>query len=77
MILMPYALGNAFSLIYWPFINQFKHEIYQIFAIIFLNVDISTNVDPRLFKFGVLILDIIMEGTRSQMFYLGPSSYFM
>ena len=38
------------------------------FAIISLNVDNSVNDDSRLFKFGVLILDIIMEGTVSQIF---------
>ena len=32
VILTPYALGDAFSLIYWPFINQFRHEIYQMKA---------------------------------------------
>ena len=58
-------------------------NIYQIvpkflfFAIIFLNVNISLTIDPRLFKFGVLILDIIMEGTVSQISYLGPSLNFM
>ena len=31
----------------------------------------------NLFKFGVVILDIIMEGTVSQIFDLGPSSFFM
>ena len=50
---------------------------FPFFAIIFLNVDHSVNVYPKLFKFGVLILDIIMEGTMSQILYLGPSSYFM
>ena len=50
---------------------------FPFFAIIFLKVDNSVTVDPRLFKFGVLILDIIMEGTVSQICYLGPSSYFM
>ena len=42
-----------------------------------LNVNNSVNIKTRLFKFCVLILDIIMEGTVSQNFYLGPSSYFM
>ena len=32
MILRPYALGDAFSLISWLFIIQFRHEIYQINA---------------------------------------------
>ena len=47
---------------------------FQFFAIIFLNVDNSVNIETRLFKFCVLILDIIMEGTVSQIFILGPSS---
>ena len=35
------------------------------------------NFVHRLLKFSVVILDIIMEGTVSQMFYIGPSSHFM
>ena len=50
---------------------------FWFFAIIFLNVDNSVNIKTRLFKLCVLILDIIMEGTVSQIFYFGPSSYFM
>ena len=32
MILTPFALGDAFSRIYWLFINQFRNEIYQMKA---------------------------------------------
>ena len=36
----------------------------------------SINISYKLFKFGLLILDIIMERTVSQIFfYLGLSSY--
>ena len=44
---------------------------------IFLNADNSVNIKTRLFKFCVLILDIIMEGTVSQNFHLCPCSYVM
>ena len=51
---------------------------FQYFAIIFLNVDNSVNIETRHFKFCMLIPDIIMEGTVSQIFFiLGPISYFM
>ena len=39
--------------------------------------DNSVNIEARLFKLCVLILDVIMEGNVSQIFILGPSSYFM
>ena len=47
------------------------------FTTIFLNVNISTNVEHKLFKFCEVSLNITVEGTVSQIFYLGPSSYFM
>ena len=47
-------------------------ELLQYF---FFNVD--NSIETRLSKFCVLILDIIMEGTVSQILRLGPSSYFM
>ena len=50
---------------------------FRLFAIIFLNVDNSVNIETRLFKFCILIVDIIMEGTVSQIFVLCPSSYHM
>ena len=40
-------------------------------------MDNSVNIETRLFKLCVLILDIIMEGTMSQIFILGPSSFIM
>ena len=35
------------------------------------------DIAIRHFKFHMLILNIIMEGTVSQIFIVGPSSYFM
>ena len=49
---------------------------FRFFAIMFLNVDNSVNIERRLFEFCELILDVIMVGTGSQIFILGPSSYF-
>ena len=72
MILTPYAPCDAFSLIVWLFTKKIA-----FFAIIFLNMDNSVNIEPRLFKLCVLILNIMMKGTISQIFILGPSSYFM
>ena len=43
----------------------------------FFNVDTSINIANTLFKFSEVILNIITEGTVSQIFYLGPRSYFM
>ena len=40
-------------------------------------MDNSVNIETRLLKFCVLIVDIIMEGTVSQIFILGPSFYFI
>ena len=49
----------------------------SIFPLIFFNVDSSFNIENRLFKFSVDVLGIIMEGTVSQIIYLGPSFCFM
>ena len=48
-----------------------------IFQFIFLNVDNSVNIIYKPFRFCVVIFDTIMEGTVSQIFYLGPHFYFM
>ena len=40
-----------------------------------MNLDNSINIIYKVFKFGVVILHIIMEGTVSQIFNLGPSSF--
>ena len=43
----------------------------------FLNVNISVNIKHSHFKFSVLILTIIREGTVSQVFYTCSSFYLM
>ena len=48
-----------------------------IFPIIFLNFDNLISIAHKLFKFRELILDIITEGTVSQIFYLGSSFHFI
>ena len=52
-------------------------QIFLFFPFIFLNVDISFHIQDILPKFSVVVLDIIKEGTVSQIFYLGPSFCFM
>ena len=43
----------------------------------FLNVISSFIIKDRLLKFSMVVFDIIMEGTLSQIFYLGPGFCFM
>ena len=50
---------------------------FLFFPFIFLNVDISFHIEDILPTFSVVVLDMIKEGTLSQIFYLGPSLYFM
>ena len=47
----------------------------SFFSIIILNLD-SVNIVYKVFKCGVVICDIIMEGTLSHIIYSGPSSFF-
>ena len=47
------------------------------FIYIFLNLHNLINIDHRLLNFLVVTLDIIMEGTVSQIFSLGPRSNVM
>ena len=54
-----------------------RMQSFTFFTNIFLNVDISINVEYKPFNFFEVILDIIMEGTVSQIFYLGLSFSFM
>ena len=49
----------------------------MLFTSHFLNVNISVNIKHSDFKFSVSIFTIIREGTVSQIFYIGPSFYFM
>ena len=48
-----------------------------IFYVIFLNNDISITFADIILKFCMLVLHILPEGRVSQIFYLGPSFYFM
>ena len=48
-----------------------------IFHVIFSNKDISITVADIILKFCILVLYILPEGSVSQIFYLGPSFYFM
>ena len=48
-----------------------------IFHVIFLNNDISITFADIILKFCMLVLHILPEGSVSQIFYLGPSFYFM
>ena len=48
-----------------------------IFHVIFLNKDISVTTLDITMKFSMTALQIHSEGSVSQIFYLGPSFYFM
>ena len=54
-----------------------KRQKSTFFSIIFLNVDSSLNIYDRQLNFSVVIIDMMMEGTVSQISYLGPSLCFM
>ena len=43
---------------------------------IFFNMDFSVTIALIVFKFLHTFLNICMEGTMSQIFYMGPSFYF-
>ena len=44
-----------------------------ILPFIFFNVDSSFNIENELLKFSTLIFHIVMQGTVSQIVYLGTS----
>ena len=48
-----------------------------IFHVLFLNKDISIIIADIILKFCMLVLHILPEVSVSQIFYLGPSFYFM
>ena len=50
---------------------------FSFFILIVLNLHISVNIVYEPFKFGLVILGILSEGTMSEIVYLGPSSIFM
>ena len=58
-------------------IYALKSVKFIFFAYIFLNLDNSIIIVHRLLKFSIVILDMITEGTMSQIFYLGTSFYFI
>ena len=43
----------------------------------FLNMDISPNIYTLVIKFYTGALNILLEGSMSQIFYFGPGFYFM
>ena len=61
------------------FYTEIGHEKSKIliFYVIFLNKDISITVADIILIFFILVLHILSEGCMSQIFYLGPSFYFM
>ena len=48
-----------------------------IFHVIFLNMDILVTTLDITMKFSMTALHVHLEGSVSQIFYLGPSFYFM
>ena len=47
------------------------------FHFYFLNMDISLNIYTLVINFYTGVLNIPLEGSLSQIFYLGPGFYFM
>ena len=47
------------------------------FHFYFLNMDISLNIYTLVIKFYTGVRNIPIEGSVSQIFYLGPGFYFM
>ena len=63
-------------------VKEFKIYILKstnilIFSLHFFNVVISFNIEYRKLKFSMIILEMMMEGTMSQIFYLGLSFHVM
>ena len=50
-------------------------KLHLLFS--FLNIEISLNFLCTCLKIGIHVLNGIIEGTVSQIFYLGPRIYFM
>ena len=53
--------------------ENIRVQQFSFFAFISLDLDNSVIIIEKLSKFGVVILDIITEGTMS---HLGPSYFF-
>ena len=54
--------------------NNLKNVIFDNY---FLNLVFSVTIPPADFKFCLISLHNPLEGTMSQIFYVGPSFYFM
>ena len=61
------------------FFNEIGREKgkFLIFHVIFFNEDISITVADIILKFCLSVLHILPEGSKSQIFHLRPSFYFM
>ena len=63
-------------------VKEFKIYILKstkilIFSLHFFKVVITFNIEYRKLKFSMTILEMMMEGTVSQILYLGLSFHFM
>ena len=50
---------------------------FRFVTLIFWDINNLVNIIQRLPKYLLLVLAMVIEGTVSQIFYLGPSSRFM
>ena len=58
--------------------NLGKYEfISDFFHFYFLNINISLTIKVFNLKFAMCVLKYLLKGSLSQIFYLGPSFYFM
>ena len=91
MIWAPYSPSGAFSLISWLFVTECGHTIYQIeaeyhsyrmvsFKLLLIKnlklLEAESKEIPNIWLHCVIILDIIKEGTMSQISDLGPSFFY-
>ena len=60
----------------WHFDRPRNKEII-FFHFYFLNMDSSVTIYITELKFSVWILKVLLEGSVSHFFYLGPSFHFM
>ena len=71
---------SLFSEVYIILIGQHVRELgisVYFFHFYFLNNDISITIYAIEMNFSVCISNVLPEGSVSQIFYLGPSYYFM
>ena len=77
-VLYVLSIDAFFINIAWEIVMLLWSEINKnIFPWYFFNMDISVAIALVCFKFSHIILDIYMEGTVSQIFDIGSSSYFI